>query len=75
MNAPIMLGRPVTGEAILNYDMDAAPVGGPLWVLTIGGVTVRHVLTAADKASGHYVAWCPMPKRDKEEEKRRGIFI
>jgi hypothetical protein len=75
MSAPNMLGRPVTGEPVLNYDMSTAPVGGKLLVLNKGGVLVFAVLTLADKRSGHFVAWCALPKRDKEEERRRGLRI
>lgn len=75
VNAPNMLGRPVTAAApALNYDMQAAPVGGKLLVLTKGMVLTFAVLRQVDKVAGHFIAWCPLPKRDKEEEKRRGLI-
>lgn len=41
------------------------PGGAQVWLLTKGGVSIRG--TWSD--SGAFLAWCPMPKRNKEKEK------
>ena len=75
MNEPIMLGRHVTADSSeWNYDMACAPVGGKLLALTRGRVCVTAVFTLADRTSGHFIAWAPMLKRNKNEERARGLL-
>lgn len=55
----------------LRYDMEAAPAGVKLQLLTPGGILVFGTLTTGNR--GQYWAWAPLPQRDKDEEKRRGL--
>jgi hypothetical protein len=58
-------------ESALNYNMDECPVGQMCLLLGRGGVLQK----ALGSTDSFWVAWAPLPKRDKEEEKRRGLFI
>lgn len=70
MNQPIK--DACTAEACkLNYDMSTAPIGQFCLLLGRGGVIVR----AQADHNPFWVAWAPLPKRDKAEEKRRGLKI
>lgn len=42
--------------------IDTAPLGAKLQLLTEGGVAIHGILTARDRASGHYRGWTPLPK-------------
>jgi hypothetical protein len=55
----------------LNYDMSTAPIGQFCFLLGRGGVIVR----AQASKDPFWIAWAPLPKRDKAEEKRRGIKL
>ncbi len=41
------------------------PGGAQVWLLTQGGISVRGTWND----SGAFLAWCPMPKRNKEKER------
>jgi len=41
------------------------PGGSDVWLLTKGGISLRGKWVD----SGFYIAWCPMPKRDKTKER------
>lgn len=56
-----------------NYDMAACRAGAKCLLLTTGAVCVVGSVT--NETRKHYVAWAPLPKRDKVEEERRGIHI
>lgn len=51
-----------------NYDMGALPFGAKCFLLNEGGVAVVGSVTANTRKD--FMAWAPMPKRDKELEKR-----
>lgn len=59
--------------SVWNYDMAACRTGVKCLLLTIGAVLVVGSVT--EETRKYYVAWAPMPKRDKAEEERRGIHI
>jgi hypothetical protein len=61
---------------VFCYDLDAAPLGQKLQLLTVGGVALYGQMTRADQRGDQgIIAWHPLPVRDKEEEKRRGIRL
>jgi hypothetical protein len=53
-----------------RYDMAACPRGRKLLLLTDGGIAVIGQL--ADNPRG-YMAWAPLPDRDKAKEKDMGL--
>jgi hypothetical protein len=53
-----------------NYDMASCPRGVKCLLLSRGGVAVFAPLIGE---ASHFIAWAPMPQRDKEEERRRGL--
>lgn len=61
----------VAGDCAWNYDMSSAPVGKRCLLLGAGGVATVGVTNGRDH---FFKAWAPLPKRDKEEEARRGVF-
>lgn len=61
-------------RTVFCYDLMAAPLGQKLQLLTVGGIAVYGQLTSADqKGDKGIIAWHPLPVRDREEEKRRGV--
>jgi hypothetical protein len=53
------------------YDMDAAPLGVKMLLLTKNGIAVLgHV--SSDTKSG-YMAWAALPRRNKEIEHARSL--
>jgi len=69
-NADVVTDR----RTIFCYDLNAAPLGQKLQLLTIGGVAIYGQMTRADqKGDQGIIGWHPLPVRDKEEEERRGI--
>lgn len=55
-----------------NYDMSACPRGVKCLLLNAGGVAVFGPLLAGEDEH-FFLAWSPLPQRDKEEESRRGL--
>lgn len=66
-------GYATAPASVWDYDMAKCRPGVKCFLLTIGAVCVVGSITNDTRA--HYVAWAPMPKRDKAEEERRGIRI
>ena len=65
-------GQPVTAPvSTLRYDMENAPIGGKLLLLNPSGVLVFGTLTNATRHL--YWAWAPLPRRNKDEERRRNL--
>jgi hypothetical protein len=56
-----------------NYDMEKAPVGQLCFLLSIGRVAVKSIMPK-ENGDGFWIAWAPMPRRDKDEERRRGLL-
>lgn len=70
MNVKAYISAPVSAW---SYDMDACPVGTKCLLLNLGGVATFGPVDANSKR--FFVAWAPLPQRDKDEEKRRGIHL
>lgn len=60
-------------EYLFRYDMENAPLGELLNLLTIGAVCQRGKLRG-DIRDKDIVGWARLPGRDKVEELRRGLF-
>jgi hypothetical protein len=56
--------------SIYSYDMSTCPVGQRCIMLGIGGVAQ----VTQGSTDPFWIAWAPLPKRDKAEEQRRGLF-
>jgi hypothetical protein len=56
-----------------NYDMDSCPVGAKVWLLNLSGCATTGPLS--ENMRKYFAAWAPLPKRDKAEEKRRGLNL
>lgn len=54
-----------------NYDMSSLPTGVKCLLLNPGKVACLGSVTNSTR--GLFLAWAPMPKRDKEKERRLGI--
>jgi hypothetical protein len=62
-------------DNVFNYDLESAPRGQKVLLLTIGGVETSGVITDLSFAAQMgIIAWYPVPKRDKYEEFRRGYL-
>lgn len=59
--------------SVWNYDMAALPSGTKCMLLNPGGVACLGSVTQSTR--DHFLAWAPMPKRDKEKERKLGIKI
>lgn len=57
----------VSSEVYWRYD--TAPRGVKLFLLTIGGVAI----TGDWRDNSGFIAWHPLPKRNKELEERLGL--
>lgn len=62
-----------TPDSVFNYDMGALQTGVKCLLLNPGGVACLGSVTNATR--DHFIAWAPMPKRDKERERSMGIKI
>jgi hypothetical protein len=56
-----------------DYDMSALPTGVKCILLNQGGVAVMGSVTNATR--DHFIAWAPLPKRDKEQERTLRIKL
>lgn len=43
-------------------DIETAPLGAKIQILTSGGVAIHGKLNRQDKQDGYYVGWTPLPK-------------
>lgn len=59
----------VDNEVVWRYDVENAPAGQAVHLLTIGGTTTQGIY----RKDGGFIAWFKFFRRDAEEEKRRGI--
>jgi len=57
--------------ATYSYDMAACPTGRKLLLLTVAGVIV---IGSWDGHQPGYMAWAPLPDRDKAVEKGLGLW-
>jgi hypothetical protein len=65
------LGYVVAKDIPWLYDMENCPIGSKCLLLNHGGVCVLGPLTFGTRKD--FMAWSPMPKRNHEEEARRGL--
>lgn len=65
------LGYVVSKDIPWLYDMENCPIGSKCLLLNHGGVCVLGPLTFGTRKD--FMAWSPMPKRNHEEEARRGL--
>jgi hypothetical protein len=56
-----------------DYDMSALRPGVKCILLNQGGVAVLGSITNATR--DHFIAWAPLPKRDKEKERALRIKL
>jgi hypothetical protein len=57
-----------------RYDLENAPKGQKLQLLNRGGVALYGTIGSATRSLQEGIwAWSPLPIRDREEEKRRGL--
>jgi hypothetical protein len=59
--------------SVWEYDMNALPTGTKCMLLNQGGVACLGSITNVTRS--HFIAWAPMPKRDKERERALGIKV
>jgi hypothetical protein len=57
-----------------NYNLADAPIGQKMILLQEGGVAVFGMLSGRPEKDKGIIAWCAMPVRDKDEERRRGYL-
>lgn len=66
------VGYVSAAASVWNYDMAACPVGEKCMLLNMGGVATFGPLV--ENSRKYFMAWAALPKRDKEEEARRGYL-
>jgi hypothetical protein len=59
--------------AAWNYEMRECLGGRKVMLLTKFGIAVLGVVQSDNRDD--YIAWSPMPRRDRVEEQRRGISL
>jgi hypothetical protein len=62
----------LSGLAGWQYDMNLCPMERKCLLLTHAGVAVIGCVKDA-KDTKHYMAWSPLPDRDKDKEKELGL--
>jgi hypothetical protein len=58
-------------DLVFNYDMSTAPYGQRCLLLGLGGVATVSTCTK----DSFWIGWAPLHKRDKAEERRRGLKL
>lgn len=61
------------GQLYWRYTRPTEGGGAKMLLLTIGGIAMTGRWEG--EVGQYYVAWCPLPKRDRAEEQRQGIKI
>lgn len=62
-----------TPEVVFNYDMNSAPRGQKMLLLTEYKIAVMGKLSAGVNADPDIIAWFPLPVRDKKKEEELGL--